>query len=168
MSRFRWAYPGLTILVIGILAALSHQSEGRRLRQVEQDTAASLKSDLERAVDFAVALQSASSAPPRLSSGGDTVIFALPLAPGGRVDELRLYVDASKGGLWMLRDDGPAEQVAITVDTFRAALDARSDGRTVLWMELSARLSRGAEPPLRHHLYRSILLDSDGARAERG
>lgn len=167
-TRFKWAYPALTLLAIFVLAALSHQSEGQRLRQAEQDNAAHLKSDLERAYDLAVALQSASTAPPRLSPAGDTVIFSLPVTTAGRVDELRLFVDPTRGGLWMERGHQRAEQVATTVDGFSAALDARSDGRPVLWMEFSASLSRAGDPPLRHHLYRSILLDSGTDRAERG
>jgi hypothetical protein len=67
-------------------------------------------------------------------------------------------VDAERGGLWLERDHRPAQQVAHTVDAFHVAMDNRTDGRTVLWMELSARLSQSGEPPLRHHLYRSFVL----------
>lgn len=166
-SRFHWTYPILTLVVIAIVAALSHQSEGQRLRQVEQEAAASLKWDLERAFSFAVALQNASSAPPRLSATGDTVTFTLPVA-GPATDELRIFVDPNKGGLWLSGSRRTAEMIAATVDGFNAALDARSDGRPMLWMEFSARLSRGEDPPLRHHLYRSILLAADNTHQERG
>lgn len=166
-TRFQWTYPILTLVVIAIVAALSHQTEGQRLRQIEQEAAASLKWDLERAFSFAMALQNASSMPPRLSATGDTVTFTLPVAGAG-TDELMIYLDSRQGGLWLDGSHRAAEQIAATVDGFYAAMDARSDGRPLLWMEFSARLSRGEEPPLRHHLYRSILLAAPPGREERG
>lgn len=157
--RTSWGYPAAVLLVIGVVAALSHQSEERRLRQVEQDASLSLEMDLERAVELALALQSATPVPPKLSPAGDTLIFCLPAARD-EVEELRLYVDSVRGGLWMHHSGRPAWPVAATVDGLSAALDLRTDGRPVLWMELSARQSRDGEPPLRHHLFRSILLDA--------
>jgi hypothetical protein len=157
--RTSWTYPAAVLLVIGLSAALSHQSEERRLRQVEQDAALSLEMDLQHALEFAVALQSATPGSPTLSPAGDTLIFRLQAAHD-QVEELRLYVDSARGGLWMHHSGRSAWPVAATVDGLSAALDLRSDGRPVLWMELSARQSHDGEPPLRHHLFRSILLDA--------
>jgi hypothetical protein len=166
-TRRPWAYPLLTVVALGVVAALSHQSEGQRLRQLEQDAVTQLKSDLAKALEFASALQSASIRPPGVSASGDTLTFALP-APDGQVEELRLFVDPLRGGLCMLRAGKPAEMVAATVDGFKATFDLRSDGRPVLWMELSACQSRGAEPPLRHHLYRSVVLDTHATAGAQG
>lgn len=152
-----WGYAALTLVTLGVVAALAHQSEDQRLRQVEQDAVARLKADLDKALDFAFALQQASIRTPVLSSDGDTITFALP-APSGQVEELVLFVDRMRGGLCLAHADRPPELVATTVDEFKATLDRRSDGQPVLCVELSASQSKPGEPPLRQHLYRSIVV----------
>lgn len=154
-----WIFTALTLVLLAVVTVLAHQSEGERLRQVEQDAAARLRSDLVKALDFASALQQASLHVPELSPGGDTLTITLPVA-AGRVEEFRLFVDAGLGGLCLVRPGRPAELVANTVDAFKVMLDRRTDGRPVLWVELSACQSRAGEPPLRQHLYRSIVLES--------
>jgi len=162
-----WGYAALTLLTIGVVAALAHQSEDQRLRQVEQDAVARLKADLDRALDFAFALQHASIRTPVLSSGGDTITFALP-APSGQVEELLLFVDINRGGLCLVHSNRPPELVAVTVDAFKATLDRRSDGQPVLCMELSASQAKPGEPPLRQHLYRSIVVGDRPATGVHG
>lgn len=162
-----WRYAALTLITIGVVAALAHQSEDRRLREVEQVAASELKANLDKALDFAFALQNASVREPAVSLGGDTIAFALPTGYG-RVEELRLFVDAGQGGLCLVRAGRPAELVALSVDAFRATLDRRSDGRPVLCVELSACQSKSGEPPLRQHMYRSIVLEERPAESEHG
>lgn len=162
-----WGYAALTLITIGVVAALAHQSEDQRLRQVEQDAVARLKADLDKALDFAFALQHASVRAPILSSAGDTITFALP-SPSGRVEELLLFVDANRGGLCLAHAGRTPELVAITVDAFKATLDRRSDGHPVLCVELSASQSKPGEPPLRQHLYRSIVVAERTALGDHG
>lgn len=152
-----WAYAALTLVTIGVVAALAHQSEEQRLRQVELDAALALKANLNRALDFAFALQHASLRTPLLSAGGDSITFALP-SPSGQVEEFLLYVDRTLGGLCMVRAQRPPELVAHLVDAFKATLDRRTDGQPVLCVELSACQSKPGEPPLRQHMYRSIVV----------
>ena len=152
-----WAYAALTLVTIAVVAALAHQSEDQRLRQVEQDAAAVLKADLNQALDFTFALQHASIKTPVLSADGDTITFTLP-APSGRVEELLLFVDPVQGGLCLVHAQRPPQLVAPSVDAFRATMDRRSDGRPVLCVELSACQSNPGEPPLRQHMYRSIVV----------
>lgn len=154
-----WMYAVLTLLTLATAAVLSHQSEEGRLRQAEQETASRLRSDLTQALDFASALQEASLRTPQLSTLGDTMTFALPVADG-RVEEMRLFVDSQRGGLCLVHSGRSIELMTHTVDAFHATVDRRSDGRPVLWVELSAAQSRQGEPPLRQHVYRSIVLDA--------